>query len=312
MADLQKPKKAPTAYFLFTGHIRETVSNELKAASFDGKANFGDIARGVKTRWDALSDAEKQVWVDKAAASKEAAAEAMQAYKEATKDLPPSPNTSKGKKGKERDEDKPKRAATAWQLFSAQHRSQVQEGLKAKGVSGKAIFAETAKGIKSLWDSASPEEKKKWEDQAAKCKEEVSVAMEAYKAQTDPVGTLKAKYADLIPKRPPLAAHQLFAADVEIRQKAETELKEQQLPCANSDITKKVAQVWEATEPSIKELWKTKHQKAMDEYKVKMEQWQKTPQYQEILACEEKMKNGKRGLSDDGLSESPDAKKNKN
>jgi len=59
-----KNKRAPSAYMLFCSEMRAGV----KAANAD--KSFGDIAKILGSQWTALSDAEKKVWQDKAAASK--------------------------------------------------------------------------------------------------------------------------------------------------------------------------------------------------------------------------------------------------
>jgi len=279
MADIQKPKRAANPYSLFNGHIRETVVNELKAKSLDGKANFGDIARGVKARWEALSESERNVWAEKAAASKEAAAEAMQAYKEAAKDQP----EAKGKK--EKDENMPKKAQSSWLLFSGHHRPQVVAELKSKSADGKTSLADIAGAIKRKWDALSPVERKEWDDKAAAGKEEADAAREAYKEAKDPAGALRAKYADLIPKKPP-HSYQMFCQEAAVREQAKAALEAENGPCSWKDIMKKIGALWEQGGAELKTKWQDKHTKATEEFKVKWAQWERTPEFAEISAVE--------------------------
>jgi len=63
--DPNAPKRNMSAYFLYSVHIRPTVKEE------NPEASFGDIARIISAQFKELTEEEKSVWVEKAAADKE-------------------------------------------------------------------------------------------------------------------------------------------------------------------------------------------------------------------------------------------------
>ena len=70
------PPRAPTAYFIFAGEVREDVQREV-AEQNDGKAPVGLVGKAIGKRWSKLTDEEKQKYKDlsqqKAQALKDAA-----------------------------------------------------------------------------------------------------------------------------------------------------------------------------------------------------------------------------------------------
>lgn len=73
--DPNAPKKALSAYFLFSQVERNNVKEENPGAS------FGDIARGLSTKYKNMSDKERAKWDKKAVAEKERYQREMAIYK---------------------------------------------------------------------------------------------------------------------------------------------------------------------------------------------------------------------------------------
>eukprot|EP00639_Heterosigma_akashiwo_P003769 CAMPEP_0194579536 /NCGR_PEP_ID=MMETSP0292-20121207/13573_1 /TAXON_ID=39354 /ORGANISM="Heterosigma akashiwo, Strain CCMP2393" /LENGTH=193 /DNA_ID=CAMNT_0039432527 /DNA_START=79 /DNA_END=660 /DNA_ORIENTATION=- len=71
--DLQ-PKKAATAYILFTNHIRPEVTKD------NPDQPMTILSKVIADRWNMLSDADKQLWTDKAEADKDRYTAELQEY----------------------------------------------------------------------------------------------------------------------------------------------------------------------------------------------------------------------------------------
>ncbi len=82
--DPNAPKRGKNAYFLFLDAVRAEVTEEVKAdaewAEKKHPQRLGEIARRVKARWDALSEEEKQPYLEAEAAEKTRYAEEKAAY----------------------------------------------------------------------------------------------------------------------------------------------------------------------------------------------------------------------------------------
>lgn len=63
--DPNAPKRNMSAYFLYSIEARQSVKEE------NPEASFGDIARLISEKFKSLSEKERKVWDDKAAADKE-------------------------------------------------------------------------------------------------------------------------------------------------------------------------------------------------------------------------------------------------
>lgn len=74
--DPNAPKRNMSAYFLYSIDARPTVKEENPDAS------FGDIARLISTKFKELSEKERKIWDDRAAADKERYNAEMAEYKE--------------------------------------------------------------------------------------------------------------------------------------------------------------------------------------------------------------------------------------
>lgn len=63
--DPNAPKRNMSAYFLYSIEARQSVKEE------NPEASFGDIARLISEKFKSLSEKERKIWDDKAAADKE-------------------------------------------------------------------------------------------------------------------------------------------------------------------------------------------------------------------------------------------------
>ena len=184
--DPNAPKKALSAFILFSNAKRAEVTAELKAANPDMKG-VAEVGKKLGEMWKALSDAEKEPFNKMAADDKERYAKAMEGY------TPPEgsdePEPKKGKKAKaKKDPNAPKKALSAFILFSNAKRAEVTAELKAANPDMKGV-AEVGKKLGEMWKALSDAEKEPFNKMAAGDKERYAKAMEDYKLTQGGEGT---------------------------------------------------------------------------------------------------------------------------
>merc|ERR1719228_1238553 len=205
-----RPKKPPTAYFLFTAKIRK----ETTAANPEMKIT--QLAKVMGQKWKEISEEEKKVYQEQAAKLKEEhkntvaeyeRSEQYQAYKrqvaaweaeqEAKKQeakqaktgdkSPIRPKVSLPRKPK--DPKAPKKPLTAYLLFSGSVRSQSMADNPVMKIT------QIAKVIGQKWKALTDEERKKWTDLALKQKEEYKITAAQYQ-QSEDFAAFKTKLAE--------------------------------------------------------------------------------------------------------------------
>lgn len=217
---------------------------------------------------DASAKADKKLLAEQRKAEKQAKVEA------------------KEKKALEKAEkaERPKKAKSAYMLFTDDIRGVVMTEMKAK--SGKVDLGTVAKLIGERWGSLAEDEKSKYQARAAEGKDKAEGEMKAYKEKKDPVGALKEKYADLIPKKPS-SAYWLFQLDSSSRLKA-TEALGQNAP--HKEITAKLGEMWKGMTADAKAPFEKLLQGALKEYEEKLKKWQVSPEFMEIAKLEAEQK----------------------
>jgi len=169
--DPNKPKRAHSAYIIYSNENRERIKKENPTAS------FGDVARLVSASYKKLSKDELVDLEKKVNKQKERYATEMKDYKP-----PPGfddDGDEKGgkKKKKKRDPNAPKRATSAFMLYSSAMRPIIKKDKP------DTKFGEMGKLIGEKWREISSEEKEKYEAQVKNDKERYTREMAAYKAK---------------------------------------------------------------------------------------------------------------------------------
>merc|ERR1719188_277298 len=141
---------------------------------------------------------------------------------------------------------KPKRAASAYWIYSNAVREEVTKANKESN-GGKAKLGDIAKEIASKWATLSETEKKVYEGQAAADKTRYEAELQAYKEACDPAGTLRKKHEHLIPKKP-MTAYFLFSQDPATRAKAEQALRDAGQEAGQKLVASKLAAMGQAAE----------------------------------------------------------------
>lgn len=175
---------------------------------------------------------------------------------------------------------KPKKAVSAYWIFSSKVREEVTKEIKDKN-QGKASLGDIAKATTARWAAMSEEDKKEFEDKAAEDKKRYAEEFKAYLEASDPAGTLRTKYAHLIPKKP-LTAYFLFSQEPAQREKATAALKEAGVEASNKQVTAKLAEMWKAASAEEKGAYEERHKREQEEFLKKQMAWQATPEFKEI------------------------------
>jgi len=175
---------------------------------------------------------------------------------------------------------KPKRAVSAYWLFTNKVREEVTKESKEKN-NGKANMGDIAKAMSARWQALSEAEKKEFEEKAAEDKQRFEKEMEAYKEASDPAGTLRKKYAHLIPKKP-MTAYFLFSQDAAQREKATAALKEAGVEANNKQLASKLGEMWKLVSAEEKAPFEERYKREQAEFLTKQKEWQATPEFDEI------------------------------
>merc|ERR1719367_350052 len=178
---------------------------------------------------------------------------------------------------------KPKKAASAYWLFTSKVREEVSQELKQKG-GGKASLGDIAKATAARWAALGQAERKEFEDRAAADKQRYAEEYKAYLEANDPAGTLRAKYAHLIPKKP-MTPYFLFSQEPAQREKAAATLKEAGSEAGAKQLAAKLSEMWKALSAEEKAPFEEKHKQEQAEFLKKQKEWQATPEFTEIEAA---------------------------
>jgi len=163
--DPNKPKRAMSAFFLFSQGNRSRIKEENPSAS------FGDIARLLAATYKALKENEMKKWEKKAAADKLRYQEEMKHYVPAE-----DPTGGGGKKKKaKKDPNAPKRNMSAFFLYSVSARSSVKEN------NPEASFGDIARLISAQFKALNEKDRAGWDKKAVADKVRYQAEMEVYK-----------------------------------------------------------------------------------------------------------------------------------
>lgn len=163
VAELQKPKKALSAYFLFTNKMRPEVMQENRDQN-GGKVKFGEIAKAISARWTALPAEAKKEFEVQAEEEKKRHAKELLAFLEAT-DLA-------GTLRKKYEHLMPKKPASAYFVFAQDpaQREKAVESLKAAGA--ETAIKHVASKLGEMWKAAAADVKAPFETSAKEAQAE--------------------------------------------------------------------------------------------------------------------------------------------
>jgi len=162
----EAPKRGKSPYIFFSMERREAVKEQLGS---DAKTT--DIMKQVAHEWNALSDDQKLVYKEKAEADKLRYEEEVKNFDGQLR-LP-----AKGKNGKIKDPNAPKRGMSAFLLYSKDLRETV------KNEYPNLKTSEISKVLGEKWKALDESEKQPWVDRAAIESERYNQEKAAYKAR---------------------------------------------------------------------------------------------------------------------------------
>jgi len=193
---------------------------------------------------------------------------------------------------------KPKKAVSAYWLFTSNVRAEVTKELKEKG-GGKASLGDIAKATAAQWAALGEAERKEFEDKASADKQRYAVQFKEYLEASDPAGTLRNKYAHLIPKKP-LTAYFLFSQDPAQREKAAAALQEAGTEAGVKQLAAKLSEIWKGLSAEDKAPFEEKHKQEQVEFLQKQKEWQATPEFAEIEAAAKKQAEQQKAEGQEG------------
>jgi len=173
MADAQIVKRpAGGAYGQFMNANRTSLAEQ---AAKEGMTGVTAVTKKASEVWKSMTDEEKAPWEAK---FKEAQA-AYTAYKDSDSFVPPEKKRGKKEEKKEKDPEAPKKpVGGAYGVFQNEKRAEFMKIAKEKGEKG---FGPVAKMVSEAFKQLSAEDRKVYEEKAAKAMEEHKVVMAAYR-----------------------------------------------------------------------------------------------------------------------------------
>jgi len=171
--DPNKPKRAQTAFMIFSNENRERFKKE------NPELKFGDLAKLIGAEYKALGKEDLAGLELKVGKEKERYEREMKKYTPSA-GFEESETKGKGKaktKKKKKDPNAPKRATTAFMFYSSKMRPIIKEELP------DTKFTEMGKLIGEKWRELSSEDKKEFEAMADEDKERYSKQLAKYKAK---------------------------------------------------------------------------------------------------------------------------------
>jgi len=175
--DPNAPKRGMSAFFLYSNANRSRVKEE------NPEAKFGDLAKLMSAEWKEVSGTDRDRWDQLAAEDKERYQREMETY-EPPSDLEDSdsdsdsdaPKKKKEKKGAKKDPNAPKRAMTAYILYSNATRADV------KAENPEAKFGDMARMISTNYKALPADERAYWDGKNAEEKERYAKQKASYDA----------------------------------------------------------------------------------------------------------------------------------
>jgi REP element-mobilizing transposase RayT len=166
VVDPNKPKRAPSAYFIWMGENRAKVIAEHKLDA----SKVTEVMKKMGELWSKMTDAQKKPFEDKAAKAKEQYEKDMAAYEPDESQF----ITKKGTKAA-KDPNAPKKASTAYFIFMGENRAKII----AEHTLDSSKVAEVAKKAGEIWGTMTDAQKAPFTAKAEKDKARYAQEMAA-------------------------------------------------------------------------------------------------------------------------------------
>merc|ERR1712060_733539 len=174
------PKRPRSGYMIHAGEIREQVQKEV----FEAGGGMGDIGKKIAEYWAAVSEAKRADYAEQSARMKATFDIEYAAYKktDSFKEFMESKAKLEGKQTlkklqRTKLDEAPKKAPSAFALF----RSKVTPTLMEAEENKKLERGELGKKIAGMWAEVPEDEKKKYEEESVRLKEEYAEKLKGFK-----------------------------------------------------------------------------------------------------------------------------------
>jgi len=175
-AEATKPKRAASAYLLFTNSVRDTVTQENQKAN-GGKCKLGEVAKAMADLWAKLDDKEKAKFEAQAKEAKEKHAVEMQAYKEVSDPLSVL---------KEKYADLiPKKPMTSYFLFLQDDAQRAKAEKAVKDAGEEAAHKKVTAKLGEIWKALTEADKAQYNDKAKKAVAEYEEKRKVWEARPE-------------------------------------------------------------------------------------------------------------------------------
>lgn len=167
--------------------------------------------------------------------------------------------------------EKPKKAKTAFWLFSVSMQKEIarEQDVMAKGLAAGGY----AKADKLFWEAKAAEDQRRHDDE-----------LRAYQELHDPLGALRTKCKHLIPRKPP-SPLALFSQDTVQRRRAVSAFEAEGKAANSRQLAKMLSRMWKAASDSERAEYEERHFRAALEFLVRMKAWQASPEFAELQSA---------------------------
>lgn len=252
--DPNAPKKAMSAYMLYSNDVRAQIMKENPGLK------FGQITKEIAGNFRDLSEKERKKWDKKARQDKERYEREMADYS-APEESSDSDSYTGKKKRRKKDPNAPKKALSSYMYFMNKNRARIKEAHP------DASFGDVAKLVAAEFRQLTPEGKEKYIEMAAKDKIRYAKEMEGY---TPPKGLKGKKGKD--PNKPKRAMTSFMCFSNAMRATVKEEMPDLTFGATGKELGKRFRELT-AKEKSkyikIADKDKERYRVAMDAYNRK-------------------------------------------
>jgi len=284
------PKRPKSGYMLFAGEIRERVQKEV----FDAGGGMGDIGVKISQEWQLVSETRKAEYGEQSARIKEKFDIEFAEYRKTGhwKKFLEDKARLEGKQtlkklGRTKFREAPKKASSPYALYRSEVMPKIAEECKVTPMT----TAEQGKKVAGMWAALPEEEKKVYQDTAARQKEEYEEKMLDFKKAQDYTAFLEERFKTKakenkqvnmidMPKRP----KSVFAMYAE-EHKKEVEPGKGEGKGAHA-LKKKFAEASEEEKAQLAE----KEKELKEQWAKEMTEWKESDKFKGFLKTNEKIK----------------------
>jgi len=294
--DPNRPKNPMSAYMLYSNHRRPQVMADNPGMK------FGEVTKYIAAQFRELDSSTRKKWDKRSMKDKQRFQREMANY------TPPDDSTDSDdsdrvgkKKKRKKDPNAPKKALSSYMYFMNRNRARIKEA------NPDASFGDVARLVAAEFRSLTPDQKKIYEDLAAKDRLRYQKEMSKF---VPAKGTKGKKFKD--PNKPKRALTSFMCFSNATRAKVREEFPD----LAFGDVGKKIGQMFRALTPKEKSKFEKMANKDKERYRREMDAYNKKQAGDDDSEEEEQSEDGSGsdsgGDASDGEEESEDGSGDEN